>query len=289
MKRIGFIGLGIMGSRMATNLLKNGYDLKIYNRTKQKAANLITHGATWAETPREVTEDSDVVITMLSTPEVVKEVATGEQGFLKNMKKQSLWMNCSTVHPSFTKEMHLLSTAYQIHYLDAPVAGTKEPAENGELLFLVGGEDQDVDRARPLLQVMGKKTLHLGKTGAGASMKMLINQLLAQSMVAFAEALMIGEAMGITKETLFDVLLTTPVVAPVMAALRSKLEASNYEANFPLKWMHKDLHLSSVSAYESAIAAPNLNMTKEIFAQAKQYGFGDLDFTSIYKYIHLKK
>ncbi|MFD2563078.1 NAD(P)-dependent oxidoreductase [Aquimarina rubra] len=289
MKKIGFIGLGIMGSRMAANLQNVGYPLVIYNRTKEKATNLISNGAQWADSPKEVVQNVDILVTMLSTPKIVKEVATGNQGFLSLLKDNSLWINCSTVNPSFAREMDNRAKQLGIRYLDAPVAGTKAPAENGELLFLVGGDQSSINEAAPLFNVMGKKTLHLGKVGAGSSIKMLINQLLGQSMVAFAEAMVMGEAMGLEKDTLFNVLLNTPVVAPVMSVIRSKLENSDYEANFPLKWIQKDLHLSSISAYENGVATPNLNTTKEIFAQAKQQGYGDLDFTSVYEFLNLKK
>ena len=287
--KIGYIGLGIMGSRMAANLQKLGYELIAHNRTKEKARDLLDNGATWADTPMQVGKSSDLVITMLSTPEVVQEIAVGGQGLLQGMKPGSLWINCSTVNPSFTIEMARIASEHNIRYLDAPVAGTKGPAENGELLFLAGGDETSLAEAAPLFEIMGKKTLHLGEVGKGAAMKMLINQLLGQSMVAFAEALVMGEAMGIKKQILFDVLLNTPVVAPVMAAIRPKLENGNYEANFPLKWIQKDLHLSSISAYESGVATPNLHATKEIFAQAKQHGFGDLDFTAVYEFLNLKK
>ncbi|GAA0711612.1 NAD(P)-dependent oxidoreductase [Aquimarina litoralis] len=289
MKKIGFIGLGIMGSRMAANLQKKGYDLVVYNRTKKKAKHLLQNGAAWATSPKEVAKETDVIITMLSTPEVVREVASGNQGFLSSLKDNSIWLNCSTVNPSFTKEMDIISKEFRVRYLDAPVAGTKAPAENGELLFLVGGDTASVNEVSPLLTIMGKKTLHLGKVGKGAAMKMLINQLLGQSMVAFAEAMVMGEALELEKETLFNVLLNTPVVAPVISNLRHKLENSDYEANFPLKWIQKDLHLSSISAYENNVAAPNLNSTKEIFAQAKQQGYGNLDFSAVYEFLNSKK
>ncbi len=289
MKTIGCIGLGIMGSRMAANLQKAGYKLVVYNRSKEKAKQLINDGAIWANTPKEIGSVSDIVITMLSTPEVVKNIALGENGLLNGMQKNSLWVNCSTVNPSFTKEVAQLAQQHQIRYLDAPVAGTKAPAENGELLFLVGGDQSDIEEATPLFDIMGKKVIPLGKVGNGAAMKILINQLLGQSMVAFAEALVMGEAMGLEKETLFNVLLNTPVVAPVIAALRPKLEHSEYTPNFQLQWLQKDLHLSSISAYENGVATPNINTTKEIFAQAKQHGFGEHDFTAVYEYLNLRK
>ncbi len=289
MEKIGCIGLGIMGSRMAANLQKEGYKLNVYNRTKDKASELIQNGAIWCTNPKEVGEKSDIVITMLSTPEIVREITTKSNGLLAGMKKDSLWINCSTVNPSFTIDMGLLAQDHQIQYLDAPVAGTKGPAENGELLFLIGGDKVNIDRAMPLFEIMSKKTLHLGDIGKGAAMKMLINQLLGQSMVAFAEALVLGEAMGLEKESLFNILLNTPVVPPVMTAIRPKLEHSNYDPNFPLQWIQKDLHLSSVCAYENSVASPNLNATKEVFAQAKQYGYGNQDFTAVYEFLKQKK
>lgn len=285
MNTIGFIGLGIMGSRMAKNLQKAGYDLIVYNRTSEKAKELVEHGAILVNSIAEVAQQSDVIITMLSTPEVVLEISKGEQGILQHAKPNALWINSSTINPSAAKAIGKLAIQHEVRYLDTPVAGTKGPAENGELLFLAGGNSSDLEDATPLLDIMGKKTLHLGDIGAGSSMKMLINQLLGQQMVAFAEALSMGTQMGIAQETLFNVLLATPVVAPVMAAVRSKLENEHYEANFPLKWIHKDLHLSSITAYEHQIATPNLNTTKEVFAQAKKAGFGDLDFTAVYEFL----
>lgn len=282
-KKIGFIGLGIMGSRMARNLQKAGCDLIIHNRSKEKADELLKNGATWTSNIKELAHQCNIVITMVSTPEVVKEIA---YQLLPEMQDNALWINSSTVNPSFVKEMSTLSRKHNIRYLDAPVAGTKGPAETGELLFLVGGDSKDLKEATPLLDCMGKKTIHLGSIEKGAAMKMLVNQLLGQQMIAFTEALTLGKAMGLQENTLFDILTATPVVAPVIQAVRPKLEKADYETNFPLKWIHKDLHLSSVSAYEHGVSLPNLNATKEVFAKAKQSGLGDLDFTAVYQYIH---
>lgn len=289
MKKVGFIGIGIMGSRMAANLQKEGYKLIVTNRTKEKANDLIENGAIWANSFKEVGEKSDVVITMLSTPEVVKKIALGENGLLNGMKKNSIWINCSTINPSFAKEVAQLSESHQIRYLDAPVMGTTIPAKKGELVFLASGDTDAIEEISPLLEIMGKKTLQLGETGNGAAMKMLINQLLGQSIVAFAEAMVMGEAMGLDKKILFDVLLNTPGVAPLISSIRPRLENANYETHFPLKLMLKDLHLSSVSAYENDVASPSLNTAKEIFAQAKQYGLGEQDFTAVYQYLLFKK
>ncbi|WP_422083375.1 NAD(P)-dependent oxidoreductase [Ulvibacterium sp.] len=287
MENIGFIGLGIMGSRMARNLQKEGRRLTVHNRTKSKAKDLLDHGAKWVDSPKKMAMDNNIIITMLSTPEAVREVALGRNGFLGTMQKKSIWMNCSTVNPSFSKEMADRAKGKGIVYLDAPVAGTKGPAEKGELVFLVGGDTEVLAKLDPLMQIMGKKVIPLGSIGQGSHMKMLINLLLAQSMLAFGEAMVLGKEMGLTEDTLFDVLLNVPVTAPFLNAVRPKLENGNYEPNFPLQWMQKDLHLASLTAYELNVAMPSLNIAKEVFALAKQNGYGMKDFSSIYDYLKI--
>lgn len=283
--KITFIGLGIMGSRMATNLQKAGYKLTIYNRSKEKASDLIEKGANWANSPIEAVKDCDIIITMLANPKAVKENALGEHGFLKNLNKNSIWIDSSTVDPGFSKEMANIASRHGVLFLDAPVAGTKQPAESGELVFLVGGDHKIFKKCSPLLDVMGKKTIHLGENGNGSAMKLLINQLLAQSMVAFSEAMVLGEAMGLSQETLFNVLLNVPVTPPYLAAIRPKFENGDYDTNFPLKWMQKDLHLATTTAYENNVTMPSLNAVKEVFAMAKQKGYADLDFSSVYEFL----
>jgi len=285
MKKIGFIGLGIMGSRMATNLQKEGHNLYLYNRTKSKADFLVSKGGSWKTSPAEAAKEASILITMLSTPEVVAATASGAEGFLNALKPGSIWLNCSTINPSAAVKMEQLASQKGIRYIDAPVAGTKAPAEKGELLFLVGGEEEVVSEVQPLLDIMGKKTIHLGVTGNGSKMKMLINLLLAQSMLAFGEAMALGKGMGLSESLLFNVLCNTPVIAPFIGLLRPKLEQNDQDANFPLKWIQKDIHLATTTAYEIGVPMPSLNTAKEVYAQAKQYGLGDNDFSAIYTYL----
>ncbi len=285
---IAFIGLGIMGSRMAANLQRAGHILTVYNRTSEKSEGLKNEGATVVTSPALAAKQNTVLISMLSTPEVVLETALGPNGFLETMEKGTIWVNCSTVNPSFAKEMGMLAAKKGIRYIDAPVAGTKGPAEKGELVFLIGSEKEPLSEVQPLLDIMGKKTLHLGEIGNGSNMKMLINLLLAQSMLAFSEAMVLGEQMGLEQETLFNVLLNVPVTAPFLALVRPKLEKEDFEANFPLQWIQKDLHLATTTAYEQGVAMPSLNIAKEVFASAKQSGYGQLDFSAIYQYYKKK-
>lgn len=174
-----------------------------------------------------------------------------------------------------------------MRFLDAPVAGSKIPAELAQLTFFVGGDKEDLEFSRPLLEAMGTAVLHIGGNGMGTAMKMVNNLLLAGAMAAFSEAMVLGEALGIPREALFDTLLKSPVAAPFLALKRPLIESGTFETQFPLKWMHKDLQLASVTAYECGVAMPDMHAIKESFALAVRSGLGDKDFSAIYR--HLKK
>ncbi len=282
--KVGFIGLGIMGSRMAANLQKKGHELVVYNRTRQKAESLIAQGAVWTPTPAEVAEKTAIVITMLSKPDAVAETALlGKYGFLHRLPANSLWIDCSTVNPSFSRLMASEAKQRKIRFLDAPVAGSKGPAGRGELIFFVGGEKADVEEARPLFEAMGTSVFHMGGQGMGTAMKMVNNIMLALDMAAFSEAIVLGESLGISKEQLMNALLSSPVTAPLLAFKRSKIVEGKFDAEFPLQWMHKDLQLASDTAYETGVALPLANLAKEIFALAVKNGLGELDFSAVYK------
>jgi 3-hydroxyisobutyrate dehydrogenase/glyoxylate/succinic semialdehyde reductase len=289
--KIGFIGLGIMGGRMATNLQKKGHELVVYNRTKEKAGPLLTKGAVWANTPAEVGRQVNIIFTMLSKPDAVAETALlGKNGFLHHLSKNSLWIDCSTVNPSFSKLMANEAKLRGVRFLDAPVAGSKGPAEQGQLLFIVGGDRADVDEVKPLLDAMGKAVIHVGGHGMGTSMKMVNNLILAQAMVGFSEAMVLGESLGISRDMLFNTLTGSPVTAPFLAMKRSKIEEGKYEAEFPLQWMHKDLQLAADTAYEAGVALPAGTIVKEVFALAMRSGLGEMDFSAVYKFLsHVEK
>jgi len=288
--KIGFIGLGIMGSRMAANLRKKGHELVVYNRTREKAQDLLAGGAAWADSPAELAKRVNVLVTMLSKPDAVAEVALlGKRSFLETLMPNSLWIDCSTVNPSFSKLMAGEAKERSVRFLDAPVGGSKGPAEQGQLLFFVGGDAKDVEAAKPLLDCMGKAVFHVGGHGMGSAMKMVNNILLGQAMVAFSEALAFGEALGMTKQAMFDVLAASPVMAPFLNFKRQKIEKGDYSAEFPLQWMHKDLHLAAETAYETGAALPCANVAKELFALAMREGLGDQDLTAVYTVLSRKK
>ena len=283
--RVGFIGLGIMGGRMAANLQKLGNQLIVFNRTPEKARSLIDQGAVWAPTPAAVATQVDVLFTMLANPEAVKEVASGEEGLLNHLRAGSLWVDCSTVNPSFSRHMATEGWARGIRFLDAPVSGSKGPAASGELMFMVGGGASDFRACRPLLESMGSRIVHVGGHGQGTSLKMVINLLMGEAMAAFAEGMILGQSLGISQEMLFGILLGGPAVAPLAATKREKIESGKYEADFPLHWMQKDLQLAAVTAYETGVALPLANVAKEIYRLAMRQGDGDEDYSAIYEFL----
>ena len=282
--KIGFIGLGIMGSRMGANLQKHGYPLVVFNRTRDKAEPLLDRGATFADSPPKLADQVDILFTMLAHPDAVEQAALGANGFLSHLKPNTIWIDCSSVNPSFSKKMAAAAAAAQIRFIDAPVTGSAPVAADGKLTFWVGGDAAGVDAIRPLLLCMGNKIVHAGGHGMGTSMKMVINLLLGNAMAAFAEAMALGEGLGLSQKVLFDSLLGSPTVAPFLSLKREKIEGGNYEAEFPLQWMQKDLHLASVSAYESGVALALTKVTKEIYRLAMRGGHETKDFSAIYEF-----
>jgi 3-hydroxyisobutyrate dehydrogenase/glyoxylate/succinic semialdehyde reductase len=282
--KIGFIGLGIMGSRMAANLQKHGYSLVVFNRTRAKAEPLLGPCGTFSDSPAKLAEQVDVLFTMLAHPDAVEQAALGANGFLNHLRPNALWVDCSSVNPSFSKKMAAEAARREIHFVDAPVTGSAPVAADAKLIFWVGADIADLERTRPLLLCMGNKIVHTGGHGAGTSMKMVINLLLGTGMAAFAEAMALGEGLGLTSKMLFDSLLGTPAVAPFLASKREKIESGNYDAEFPLRWMQKDMHLATVSAYETGVAMPLANVTKEIYRLAMRDGHATEDFSAIYEF-----
>src|SRR5437588_1405315 len=245
--KIGFIGLGIMGSRMAANLQKHGHSLVVFNRTREKAEPLIAEGARWAESPAALVLQAEAIFTMLAHPDAVEEAALGKDGFLRYAEPGQVWIDCSTVNPSFSRKMAREAKARAVHFLGAPVTGSKGQAELAKLTFWVGGETSDLETYRPLLECMGSRMVHCGGPGTGASVKMVMNQLLGATMAVFAEGLVLGESLGLSRELLFEAILSGPAAAPFLALKRERIENGNYEpADFALRWLQQDLHLSAV-------------------------------------------
>ena len=281
--KVAFIGLGIMGSRMAHNLLKNGVELIVANRSQAAVEELVAAGAKGASY-NEAVSDVDVVISMLSTPEVVEHIFFGPEGALSAMKEDTIWLDASTVNPSFSLRAASAAQESGVRFLGAPVAGTKPHAENAELVFFVGGAKEDLKEVEGLLDYMGKKVMYVGEeANKGAAFKMLVNSLLAQSMLVFAETVHLGEKMGLDKDFLLNSLPNLVVSAPFTKFKAEMIRNDDYSVQFPLEWMQKDLHLVTTTAYEYDQPLYMANVAKEIYNTAKKMGLSREDFADIYK------
>jgi 3-hydroxyisobutyrate dehydrogenase/glyoxylate/succinic semialdehyde reductase len=274
-----------MGSRMAADLQKNGYKLVLFNRTPAKAKPLVGSCGTLADSPATLAEQVDILFTMLANPAAVQESALGDNGFLDQLRSNAIWVDCSSVNPSFSKRMASETARRGVRFVDAPVTGSAVPAAEAKLAFWVGAEAADLEAIRPLLLCMGNRIVHVGGHGMGTSMKMVVNVLLGNAMAAFAEGMALGRGLGISREVLLDSLLNTPVAAPFLASKRQKIESGNYEAEFPLRWQQKDLHLAAVSAFDSGVAMPITNAAKELYRLAMMKGHALEDFSAICEYL----
>ena len=284
--KVAFIGLGIMGSRMAQNLLSAGHELVVHNRTYSKAEGLLSNGAVFAESPPIAAQGVDVLITMLAQPATVNAVARGEHGFLNSLSHDTVWMDCSTVDPAFAREIAAECKQRGLRYLETPVSGTRVHAENGVLKFSVGGDKTDLEVVRPLMEIMGSQIDYLGPCGSASSMKLVLNHMMACSVTAFAESAALGQALGIDRDMLFDQITGSVVAAPFLVTEKEKMKGMEFEIDFPLNLMTKDMTLISQAAYDVGVAMPIANCVKESYQLAEEHGYGDDDYTAIYKFLN---
>lgn len=281
--KAAFIGLGIMGSRMAAHLLEKGVDLTVFNRSALAVENLEKHGAQKANSPAEAVAGADIVFSMLASPQAVEEVFLQDAGALQYMKPNSLWVDCSTVNPEFSKLVYEKCKKKGIAFLEAPVAGSKPQAKSAELVFFVGGSSNALNNAAPFLEMMGKKIIHLGEVGKAASYKLVVNSLLAGAMHVFAESLAIGCKLGFDKDFLLDTLPMLPVVAPFVQAKADMIRQDDYPPQFPLELLVKDLGLLLETADSVGYRSQSYGTIKEAYDKLSQDGLGRKDFAAIAK------
>lgn len=281
--RVGFLGLGIMGSAMAENVLKNEYPLTVYNRTRERTSILAELGATVAATPREVAEDSDVVVAMLTGPEAVYALLTGEDGAAHGMAEGKVFVNMSTISPAYAREIAAGLKPLGVRYVDAPVSGSKRPAEEGSLVILAGGADEDLDAVEPVLLTMGKKVVRCGGVGSGSLAKMGINLLLGTMMTGLAEMLEFTRKGGLPDDVMLDVVDSGPLANGLFGVKREMLTSGYYPAQFPLKHMAKDLKYVLDTAYDNGAAVPVGAVLQQLYAVGRAKGLGDKDFAAVAK------
>jgi 3-hydroxyisobutyrate dehydrogenase-like beta-hydroxyacid dehydrogenase len=284
--KIGFTGLGIMGSAMAANLLKAGFPVTVWNRSAGKCAALTALGATMAASPRAAAEESDIVIAMMATPDAVAAVRDGADGIVAGLAPRKGYVDMSTVDAATSHESARLAHQKGALFLEAPVAGSRKPAEDATLTIMTAGDRQLYDTALPALERMGKKILFLGETGKAAHMKLANNLVMCGALTALSEGIALAAGSGIDPEQLLEVLDSGAVANP-MFRLKGPQIAANREfpTAFPLKHMQKDLRLALRLAEEVGQPLFATATINELYKAALAGGFGDEDFAAVSRVI----
>ena len=282
--KIGLMGLGLMGRPMGMNLLKAGYPLTVWNRTASRADELIAAGAKLAASPRELTASSDFVISIVSDPPALESILWGSDGAMQSMKRGSTYVDSSTVSPGLARKIAAACAERGVRFLDAPVTGGDWGAKKGELVFMVGGDASALADAEPVLRVLGKKWFHLGPNGAGQTIKLAMNLILALEVDALAEALALVTAAGLEGEKLVEVMQSSMARAGVLDVKAPNLLKGEYTPSFPLRLMHKDMRLGLELAKQLNVELPAADAAFSTYSKVKDEAKEDLDYSAVMKF-----
>jgi len=277
--RIGFAGMGIMGKPMALNIVKSGFDVSVYNRTRPQPGDV--PGAAVALTPADLARERDVLIVMVTGPEAIDAILWGEDGMGPHLGQGRTVVNMSTVSPQYSQQLAQKIEAAGADFVDAPVSGSKIPAQQGALVILAGGSEDVVDALEPVFSAMGKKTVYCGPTPQGTMMKMAVNLLLANMMSGLAEMLTFGKAGGLSDKTMLEVVLGGPMGCDLFRIKEPLLRQRTFLAQFPLKHMAKDLKFVTDTACALRCPAPTAFQNLQLYNQGMSKGMGELDFCAV--------
>src|ERR1700676_3148594 len=277
-----------MGRPMGMNLLKAGHPLTVWNRTASRASELVEAGATLANSPKEVAAHCDVLITMASDPEALEGVLWGadgeDSGALVALKSGSTYIDSSTVSPALARKIARACAERGVRFLDAPVTGGDWGAKKGELVFMVGGDAEALKAVEPILGVLGKRWFHLGPNGAGQTIKLAMNLILALQVDALAEALALVTGAGLKGEGLVEVMQSSMARSGVLDIKAPNLLKGEYKPSFPLRLMHKDLGLALELANQIGVALPATAAARETYNYVKGAAKEDLDYSAVMKF-----
>jgi len=274
--RVAFLGLGIMGRAMASNLVKAGHQVTVWNRTGGKDV----EGATTASSPAEAARDAEVVWLCVSDTKAVDGVIFGSQGVHESLTEGQIIVDSSTIAPAATRQFAERVRAKGVHWVDAPMTGSKAGAESGTLIFIVGGEESTVENLKPLFAAMGKKIFRMGDTGKGQAAKLAMNLQIALIYEGFAEALTLATKLGVDAETLLPLIEASMVRSGVVDYKAPFVLKRDFSPNFPLRLMRKDIRLALEAAKEARVKLPGLETVEEIYDMATEDGHENLDYAA---------
>ena len=274
-EKLGFIGMGRMGSRMAARLIGAGYAVTVYDRSKKKSLS-----APVAQSPRELAAMSEVVLISVTDDAAVEQVAFGPDGAMAGLRKGSRIIDLSTVSPGVSRRLYQATREKGAAMIDAAVSGSVLQVEQGSLVIFVGGDQETYEQCRPILQILGKNIFHMGSTGMGTTTKLVVNTLLGLGMQALAEAIGLGQKAGLEKGLLVEVLEQTAVMSPSQKSKLANVKTGQYPTQFALSLMHKDLGLVLRQAAEISVAMPATAAAEQMYTAAMAKG-NDEDFSAV--------
>jgi 3-hydroxyisobutyrate dehydrogenase len=280
-QQVAILGLGTMGAGMAKNLLKAGFIVSVYNRTRAKSEQLAADGARIAATPEDAAGTADVIISMLSDEVASRATWIGENGALNSAKPGSVLVESSTVTPAWIGELAELALKKNIEFLDAPVTGSRVQAEGGQLTFLVGGDAAVIERVRPVFAAMSKETVHLGPVGSGARMKLVNNFLCGVQVASLAEGLAWIERSGLDRDQALRILKSGAPGSPLLGAISTRMVDATYDVNFLLSLMRKDLQYAGLDAETLGVELQTAMSAEARFAEAVEAGYADKDMSAV--------
>ena len=274
--RIAFLGLGIMGRPMATRLVAAGHEVSVWNRTARQHVD----GATTAVSPADAAKEAEVVWSCVADTAAIERVMFGEDGAVQSLKEGAIIVDSSTISPTATLRFAERVNAAGVHWVDAPVTGSKIGAENGQLIFIVGGATEPVQYLDPLFKAMGKQVIHIGDTGKGQAAKLGRNLMIALIYEGFAEAYVLSRKLGVEPSKLIELIQASMVRSGVVDYKAPFVLRHDYSPNFPLRLMHKDIHLMLDMAKEHRVKLPALETVDEIYELSSEEGWDDLDYAA---------
>ena len=283
MAEIGFVGLGVMGSRVVKRLLDAGHHVTGYNRTRSKAQWLLDAGMAWAESPRVAAERSEFCFSMVTNTEALRSCHEGSDGLLAGLTAGKVYVDMSTVSPAFSRELAKQAAARGAAMLDAPVSGSVTTLESGNLSIMVGGDRAVFEKVRPVLLDIGPKVNYVGPNGLAVTTKIATNLSLAVQMLAFSEGVLIAEKSGIPRQTAVEVLLNSVIASPMVKYRGPFVLEMPDEAWFSVNMMQKDMNLALELGRQLNVPLPTTAITNEYLTAARSLGWEQQDFAALFK------
>jgi 3-hydroxyisobutyrate dehydrogenase-like beta-hydroxyacid dehydrogenase len=282
MAKVGFVGLGVMGSQMVNRLLSKGHTVTGYNRTRSKAEWLVEKGMTWADSPREVASASDYTFAMVTNTAAIQAITEGPDGVVAGLSADKIFIDMSTISPTVSRALAAKVRAVGADMVDSPVSGSVITLQEGKLSVMVGGRKDTFEKIKPLLLDIGPKVTHVGDNGLALSMKIAVNLSLAVQMLAFSEGVLLAEKSGIARETAVDVLVNSAVASPMIKYRGPFVLQQPDEAWFDVNMMQKDLVLAMELGRQLDVPLPTTAVSNEFLSAARGMGWTKYDFACMF-------